>query len=362
MFNFRKKKKSDFLELKVSNIKRETQDTVSISFDTSGIKKSEIDFKAGQYITLKVVVNGESFNRSYSLCSAPFENDFRVAVKEISQGKVSTFLNNELSVGDTLEILPPSGNFKIVDFTNKSYVAFAAGSGITPVISMIKEALAVDAGSRFALFYGNKTAASVIFKRDIDQLAQEYPSRFEVTYLFSREDSENLLYNGRITFAKCKELISQNVEFLKSDGFYLCGPEEMIFGVTDALKELGVNQDKLNFELFTAPSKKKEVVVKSEGNFSGESQLKVIMDGDEFEFKLNTDGEFILNAAMDIGIDAPFSCKGGVCCTCKAQVVEGKATMDVNYSLSDEEVEEGFILTCQARPASEKLVVDYDVS
>jgi len=346
-----------FKKISVKEVRQETSDAVSVAFEISEALKNEFQYQAGQYITIKHIINGEDVRRAYSLSSAPNENDYRIAVKKIENGKMSTFLNESLKNGDTLEIMPPSGSFKVLN-NSANNVGFAAGSGITPIISMIKSVL--NAGGSFTLFYSNKTANDVIFKEEIEDLKSKYPSNLKVYYIYSRENNGNELLEGRINKDKCDGLMKNELELLKADGFYMCGPEEMVANISDSLAGFGISKDKIHYELFAAPTDKmKEEVVVSD--FTGESQIHVIMDGEDFEFSLKNDGDFILDAAMAAGADAPFSCKGAVCCTCKAQVIEGKATMDMNYSLSEEEVDEGFILTCQARPASAKLVVDYDV-
>ena len=348
-----------FNTLKVKEIKKETNDTVSIAFEIPNTLKADFSYLSGQYVTIKSIVDGEDVRRAYSLCSAPFEDDFRIGVKKVDAGKMSTFLNEKLKTGEELDVMQPVGNF-LINSDAGNNVAFAAGSGITPILSMIKSSLKV--GGRFTLFYGNKTASETIFKTELDNLKINFPEQFTLHYIYSREKASNIIYEGRIDKEKALNLLKEDLGLLKSEGFYMCGPEEMIFNVSDALKELDVSENKIHFELFTAPTTKNVESSSVVSDFSGESQVTVIMDGDEFEFPLNSSGDFILDVAIENGADAPFSCKGAVCCTCKAQVIEGKATMDMNYSLSDEEVEEGFILTCQARPASEKLVVDYDVS
>ncbi len=348
-----------FSKLKVQEIKQETNDTVSIAFEIPVDLKSEFSYQSGQYITIKSDVNGEDVRRAYSLCSSPFENDFRIGVKKVADGKMSTFLNEGLNVGDEIEVMKPSGNF-VIDDSSSNIVAFAAGSGITPILSMVKSVL--NSEKKITLFYGNKTIEETIFKVQLDDLKEEYSDLFDLHYTYDKAYSDNELYNGRIDKDKVTAFMKSNFNLLKADGFFMCGPEQMILGVSDSLKELGVNENKIHFELFTAPAQKDDVAEKPESDFSGESQVTVIMDGDEFEFSLKSEGDFILDAAMGVGADVPFSCKGAVCCTCKAQVIEGKAIMELNYSLSEAEVEEGFILTCQAHPASEKLVVDYDVT
>jgi len=349
---------SQFKKIIVKDIKRETQDTVSIGFDIPLDLKPDFAYKAGQYITLKTDVFGEDVRRAYSLCSFPDEDDFRIGVKKVENGKMSSFLNETLKVGDEVEVMPPLGDFCLGDDAG-NIVGFAAGSGITPIISIIKTVL--RAGGQFTLFYGNKTKAETIFKTDLDRLKEKYGEKLNLHYIYSRENLVDEFGSGRINEAKVNAAVRKELDLLKADEFFMCGPEQMILDVTSALKYLGVNDSKLHFELFTAPTKPDNDSQIVESDFSGESQVTVIMDGEEFEFPLNHDGEFILDASIDNGADAPFSCKGAVCCTCKAQVIEGKAVMEMNYSLSDQEVEDGFILTCQAHPASEKLVVDYDV-
>ncbi|MBI2279076.1 MAG: 2Fe-2S iron-sulfur cluster binding domain-containing protein [Bacteroidetes bacterium] len=345
-----------FKVVKVKDVRKETDDTVSVAFD---VDKNEFRYQSGQYITIQKEIDGEDIRRSYSLCSAPFENDFRIAVKKIEQGKMSTLLHHNINVGDELNIMLPAGNFTISDFSRK-HIGFAAGSGITPLLSMIKSTL--KEGGSFVLFYGNRTESSTIFKKEIDELLVKYPNQFNVTYIYSRENMANEIQKGRIDNKKVNELIKQDLEILKADGFYLCGPENMINAVKDTLYYLGVPKEKVHFELFTTPVQTAENKSKVVSDFKGTSQLTVIMDGEEFEFELAYDGDFILDASIDHGADAPFSCKGAVCCTCKAKVLEGKAVMEMNYSLSDEEVAQGYILTCQSHPASDKLVVDYDVT
>ena len=273
---------------------------------------------------------------------------------------MSSYLNNDLNVSDELEIMAPQGNFVLTPQNNQHYVGFAAGSGITPIISMLKTVL-TQTNSIYTLFYGNKTEMATIFKKELDELHEQYKERFTLNYIYSQQSSPDKLFEGRITKTKFEELVRADIELLKADGFFLCGPEQMIDEVSSGLSYLGVNKDKIHFELFTTPVKSSEPQTIIDSDFAGVSQVTVIMDGEEIAFDLPSDGNFILDAAIENGVDAPFSCKGAVCCTCKAQVIEGKAMMEMNYSLSDEEVEEGFILTCQSHPVTEKIVVDFDV-
>ena len=351
-----------FHTLKVKDIRKETNQAVSIAFELPADLKNTFSFESGQYVTVKKNVDGEDIRRSYSICSTPFEEEIRIGVKKIDNGKMSGFLNDQLTVGDELEIMPPAGNFTAKNHAG-NIIGVAAGSGITPVFSLLKSV--IKAGGKFTLFYGNINEASTIFKKELDALATNHPNNFVVHYTYDEGAVSQLeaIQCGRIDEQKMNDFIKLNLEILKADGFYICGPEAMINTVNETFKKMGVADEKIHFELFTTPVKKAESLEQAapDSSYEGTSHVTVIMDGEEFEFDLNSKGATILDTAIEQGADAPFSCKGAVCCTCKAQIVEGKATMEMNYALSDEEVADGFILTCQAHPASDKLVVDYDV-
>ncbi|MCB9365414.1 MAG: 2Fe-2S iron-sulfur cluster binding domain-containing protein [Flavobacteriales bacterium] len=350
-----------FKKVKVVDVRKETDNAVSVAFEVGEESKDDFAYKSGQYITIRKEINGQEVRRSYSLSSAPFENEYRIAIKRIPSGLMSSFFNHELEVGEELDLMVPQGNFVLVPENDKHYVGFAAGSGITPVISMIKSVL-VNTNSKYTLFYGNKTEKLTIFKKELDELKSIYGERFNLYYIYSQQSGTDKLFEGRINRLKFDAIIKNNIELLKANGFFLCGPEDMIHDVSEGLEYLGIGRTKIHYELFTVPVKPTESQIIVDSDYVGTSKVTVIMDGEEVEFELAADGDFILDASIDHGIDAPFSCKGAVCCTCKAQVIEGKAIMEMNYSLSDAEVEEGFILTCQSHPASEKLVVDFDVT
>ena len=350
---------SMFHSLKVIDIKNETSDTVSVAFEIPEGDKNTFDYTSGQYLTLKFDINGNEERRSYSMCSSPFSGEpIRIAVKRVDKGLVSNHINDVIKVGDQIEVMSPQGNFSLeTSLEQKTYVAFAAGSGITPIWSMIKSVLDNEPGSKFVLFYGNKTSDSTIFKNEIDSLTGE---RLSVYHILSREETSDSIRNGRIDKNKATELLKSDLDLLKAKAFFICGPEEMIFNVKDVLQTLGVSEDKIKFELFTTPvllAAEKDAEV---SDFNGVAKVKVIYDEEEVTFDLSSDGENVLEAAMRHDVDAPFSCKGAVCCTCKAKVTEGKMIMDANYALSDEEVAEGFVLACQAHPASENVVLDFD--
>ena len=353
---------SNFYKLRVAEIRRETEDAVSVAFNIDDEFKSAFNYQPGQYLTLKFLINGVEERRSYSLCSSPFQDELmRVAVKKVENGKVSTYINEHLNEGDEVEVMAPQGNFvlDINESNEKLYVAFASGSGITPILSMINSVLIKENNSRFVLFYGNRSPEHTIFKSQLDQLLGD---RLTVQYIYSRTEGSDELYTGRIDKEKANLLLRGDIDLLRAEGFYLCGPEDMILNVSNSLKEFDVNKEKIFYELFTTPVlfAEKENVQKEDSDFAGQAKIKVICDDEEVEFDLDSDGDVILDAAIEYDLDLPFSCKGGVCCTCKAKVVEGKVTMDANYALSDAEVEEGFVLTCQAHPASSYVVVDYD--
>ena len=350
----------EFHSLKVKEIVKETNDTVSVSFQVPEDLKEAYAFTPGQYLTLKLTINNEEQRRSYSICSSSAE-DITVAVKRVENGLVSSYLNEVLKENDEMEVMTPEGNFTLeTDQAKKrKFVGFAAGSGITPIMSMIKQLSMDETETVFTLFYSNKMESDVIFKHQLDQLAGD---NLKINYIYTRQKLNNPLLEGRIDKSKATELIKADLSCLNADAFYLCGPEEMIFNVKSALEEFGVLNTKIKFELFTTPVLMAEKPKQQEAdeNFDGEALVTVIYDDEEIDFNLNKDGDTILDAAMDNDVDVPFSCKGAVCCTCKAKVTEGKVTMDANYALSDQEVEDGYVLACQSHPASAKVTLDFD--
>lgn len=350
-----------FFPLKVKEIRKETADCVSIAFELNPDQKTEFSYVQGQYLTFKKVLNGEELRRSYSLCSSPHtDNELRVAVKRVENGRFSNFANDQLQVGDLLESMKPMGNFyPSLDSNNtKHYVMIAAGSGITPIYGIIKSILALEKNSKVHLFYGNRSAKDVIFKDELDALAASN-DQLSIHYIYSRQSVADPLFEGHISASKLDGFTHHIPGLFRADSYFVCGPEKMIFEIKDHLEGLGINASKIHFELFTAVTSPEKEKVQA-NTTSGLSQVKVIMDDEEFEFELSSNGEVILDAAIDAGVDAPYSCKGAVCCTCKAKVIEGEVEMEMNYALSDDEVEEGFILTCQAHPISPRVVVDYD--
>jgi len=353
-----------FHTLKVKEVRSETPDCVSVLFDIPDLYKEDFRFEHGQNITIKKEIDGEEVRRSYSICSAPFENELRIAVKKVEAGRFSDFANTTLQAGDELEVLPPTGKFNTaLNITNKKqYLAFAAGSGITPVISIIKTTLQAEAASSFTLVFGNRGRHSIIFFEELEGLKNKYLNRFNFINILSRQKTDAPINFGRINNEKLKEL-NKLIDYKNTDEFFICGPEEMIFSVKDFLEGLDIDKKKIHFELFTTPGQKKTVSHKPErtGNTGPTSNITVKLDGRSFDFSLGFDSENILDAALKQGADLPFACKGGVCCTCKAKLLEGEVEMEVNWGLEQEEVEQGYILTCQSHPKTEKVVVDFDI-
>lgn len=354
--------KPTFHTLKIKEIVRETEDSVAIEFDIPEDLKNVFQYESGQYLTLKADINGEDVRRSYSLCSAPHESQWRVAVKEVPEGRFSTFANRELKPGMSLEVMTPTGNFKLQPHkeASKSYVLFAAGSGITPILSIAKTALHEEPKSDVTLFYGNKGFASIIFREEIEALKNDYMNRLRVIHVLSRESIGNKLQKGRIEAEKIDHLYDAFLSHSDIDAVYVCGPEQMILDVKDKMTEKGVEPSNVHFELFTSPSVKEKNISKPTNSPKVDSNVIIIIDDEEIPVNLSSNGKTILDAGHEAGGDLPFACKGGVCCTCKAKIIEGTASMDVNYALEQDEVDAGYILTCQAHPTSDKLIVSFD--
>jgi ring-1,2-phenylacetyl-CoA epoxidase subunit PaaE len=356
-----------FHPLKVREVRRETPDSVSVAFDIPPELTDSFRFTQGQSITVRATLNGEEVRRNYSICSSPFDNELRIAVKQVPSGKFSTFANQSLKKGDVLELLPPTGKFFTVldPGIKKNYVAFAAGSGITPILSIIKTTLKTEPGSTFLLVYGNKQRKSILFREELEALKNTYLDRFQIIHVLSRERTESALHAGRIDTEKCIMISDKIVNLATIDEFFICGPSAMIDCVKDFLESKGIDRKKIHFELFNAPRKQTGIdekkLAESKQYANARAQISIQLDGMVSQFELDFNGETILNAAMKQGIDLPFACKGGMCCTCRAKLESGEVDMDHNYALEHEEVEAGFILTCQSHPRSETLFVNFDV-
>ena len=325
-------------------------------------------FIQGQYLTLKADINGEDVRRSYSICSAVGDQQLRVGIKKIEDGAFSTFANEQLKAGDTLEVMPPQGRFYTgLDPANrKSYMCIAAGSGITPMLSIIKTVLATEPGSKVTLIYGNQRTKTVMFREELSDVKNAYMERFQWINILSREEHEAEVLHGRINNKKGAELQSKKlIKINEFDEVFLCGPESMISEVSRGLRSEGIEKANIHYELFGSSAEAAAEAVKKHHERTekyGElfSSVTLMSGGRRVNFDLAADGENLLDAGIDNGVDLPFSCKGGVCATCKAKLIEGEVEMDLSHGLEQYEIDKGFILTCQAHPVSEKVVVDFD--
>lgn len=357
-----------FHPLKVAEVRRETDDAVSIRFEPPADLREAFAYQPGQYLTLKTVIDGEEVRRSYSICSGLDEGEIRVAVKKVPDGLFSGFANDRLAAGDVIEVMAPEGRFTspLAADQKKRYLLIAAGSGITPILSIARSVLATEPDSEVALIYGNRTVSSILFKEPLDALKDRYPSRFSLFHVLSRQPQDVPLFNGRIDREKCEEFFERLIDPTAMDEIFICGPYRMTETVQQVLAEKGVPASRVHVELFLtdnaaeieeARAKRAEQL----GAAAGEAkQVTVIFDGVDTQLEIAPDGSSILDAALEKRGDMPFSCKGGMCCTCRAKVVEGEVAMDVNYALTEEEVEAGFVLTCQSHPLSDRVVIDYD--
>lgn len=345
----------NFLKLLIKEVKRETAAAVSILFNVPDELKENYKFVAGQYVNLRLTLDGKEIRRAYSICSSPESGELRIAVKAVKDGLFSQFANNKLKAGDVLEVGKPEGKFIFEPEVSrqKNYVAFVSGSGITPVLSIIKSVLKSEPKSSFVLVYGNKSPEETIFHQELHDLHLQYVSRLFVHYVYSQARVENALF-GRIDKSVVNYVLTDKHAALEFEKFYLCGPEAMIDTVSTVLKEKNVKDSAIKFELFTASAFENEIQ-----DLSGHSKITVMVDDEETSFEMSQK-ETILEAALKQGIDAPYSCQGGICSSCLCRVTEGSAEMKKNSILTEKEIAEGLILSCQAHPTSDTIYVDFD--
>lgn len=356
---------AEFHNIKVADIYKETEDTSVVTFEIPVELHSVFKFRQGQHLTLKKDIGGEDVRRSYSLCSSPMDKQWKVAVKQIPGGKFSTYVNEELQTGDALEVMAPSGMFGVPVQSEKAknYLFFAAGSGITPVLSMVKTHLAEEPNATCKLFYVNKTAKSIIFKEELEQLRNKYFGRFEIYYFLTKERRDIELLNGRFDDDKMKVLTKTFIDIPDTSEVFLCGPEQMVNFVSNYLITAGLPKELVHFELFVTGLSEEDIKRAerlSKQNVEG-TKITIVDGGKEFAFTMTKEYDNILDAALGAGADLPFACKGGVCSTCKCEVVEGKVEMKVNYALDEKEVGQNLVLSCQAVPTTESVVVNFDV-
>lgn len=344
---------NDFYALTINNITHQTKDAVVISLEIPSKLKEDFKFIAGQYIVIKFKINQKEIRRSYSICATPNAKFLKIAIKALKGGLFSNYANTKLKVGDKLKVSKPQGKFILkTNYQNeKNYLAFAAGSGITPIMAMIYAVLQEEPKSKFVLVYANKTELDILFKSELQKLKQDYPNQFFIQYIFSRAHVAQALF-GRIDKGIINYSIKNKFKTFKFDSYYICGPEGMLKTVKESLLALNVPLDSIYFELFIESKSKNKVSATS-------ANAIIILDDENFKISVKQK-QSILEAALAAGIDAPYSCKGGVCASCMAKITSGKAKMIKNMVLTDEEISEGFVLTCQAHPTTKELTVDYD--
>lgn len=351
-----------FHKLKIADVRKETADCVSVSFEVPGSLKNEFTFIQGQYLTLKLFVNGEEVRRSYSVCSGVHDNELRVAIKRVKNGKGSNYIYDNFKPGMETEVMTPMGGFHspMSAAHKKNYVLFAGGSGITPMFSIIKTVLQDEPNSTLLLFYGNLDEEATIFKKQLDELAAKNVSRLKINYILDKPKQQlDGIFQGVMTADKVKLLIQKFIDLKLDNEFFICGPTPMMDNVRTVLEGLKIEKPRIHIEYFTsAPDPVGPTIVPSE---KIKAQVTVLQYGIETSFDLSSDGKSILDAAIEAGVDAPFACKGAVCATCRGKVLEGKVHMQKNFALTDSEVAEGFILTCQSHPITPVVKVDYDV-
>jgi ring-1,2-phenylacetyl-CoA epoxidase subunit PaaE len=359
---------TDFYKLTIREVRRLTMDAIAVKFTVPDALKETFRYIQGQHLTLKLDINGEDVRRSYSICGDVNQQALEVGIKRIDEGVFSNFANEQFKVGDEIEVMPPQGHFycELDSANNKHYLCIAAGSGITPMLSHLRSILATEPNSRCTLIYGNKSSGLMMFKEQLCFIKNQYLDRFNWINLFTREQHDAEILNGRISVEKIKALADKRIlDLSQLDEVFLCGPEDMILSVSDYFKSGYLTAEQVHYELFFAASaeqkKAEKAKARSQQFADKHADVTVRVSGRSTQFDLAADGTNILDAALSQGVDLPFSCKGGVCATCKAQVIEGEVDMDLNHSLTPEEVEQGMVLTCQAHPLTDKVVVDFDV-
>lgn len=353
---------SKFHPLPVAKVQRETRDAVAITFAVPPALADQFRYAQGQHLTLRADIGGQDVRRSYSICSGVDDGVLRIAVKRCAGGLFSNWANEQLKVGDMLEVMPPMGHFNLPlePSAKRHYVAFAAGSGITPVLSIIKTTLAAEPGAQFTLFYGNRASGSVMFREELAALKDTYLTRFNLVHVLSREAQDIELLHGRIDRDRALALLDRWAPLADVDAVFLCGPAGMMAAVDEALRSRGYPESQVRIERFAASIPEHRHVVPVVETGQERCDVTVLLDGSKHVFTLDRAHENILEAGLAHGIELPYSCKGGVCSTCRCRLLEGDVDMDVNFALEDYEVARGFILSCQSYPVSGKVVVDFD--
>ncbi len=358
---------SEYYPLTVRRAEPETESAICLTFDVPDKLRDTFRFAPGQYLTLRCDIDDQPVTRSYSICSGIDDGDLRIAIKRVDGGRFSGFAVEKLKSGAVVDVMPPQGNFRVEldPARGRNYLCIAAGSGITPVLSIIKSVLAREPESHVTLLFGNQRVATIMFREELDALKNRYMDRFQWLNILSRERQDVEILNGRINNRKGAELCRHLLDLKAIDEFFLCGPEAMISEVSRGLRANGISEAKIHYELFASSAADAAAVIAKHHaramQHAGKiSEVTIISGGRETKIELTADGENILDGGLDNGVDLPFACKGGVCATCKARLVEGEVDMDLNHALTEDEIKRGYILTCQAHPVSARVVVDYD--
>jgi len=353
---------SKFHPLTVAKIERDTRDAVVVSFDVPPELHEPFRFEAGQHLTLRTQLEGVDVRRSYSICAAEGE-PLRIAVKRATGGRFSGFANETLRPGVRLDVMPPMGHFTLRRdvATPQHYLGVAAGSGITPLLSLIATALAAHPRNRFTLIYGNRASSTVMFRDELASLKDRYLGRFNLVHVLSREAQDIDLLHGRIDRAKSDALFERWIDVADVDCAFLCGPDEMMEAVRTSLVAHGVTPDRVRIERFAASIPKHTHVPRPlPAAAQSQCEVSVIVDGAIRTFTAEKGRENVIDAGLRHGIELPYSCKGGVCSTCRCLLVDGEVDMDVNFALEDYEVARGFVLACQSYPVTDKVTLDFD--
>jgi ring-1,2-phenylacetyl-CoA epoxidase subunit PaaE len=354
-----------FYPVTVSDVRRETRDAIVLTLDVADEHKDMFRFAPGQYLTLRTNIEGDEVRRSYSICAAATDAKLRVGIKKISGGLFSNWASEHLAPGQTLEAMPPMGNFHVpLDAGRKRhFVGFAAGSGITPLISIVKTTLVAEPQSSFTLFYGNRASGSIMFREELEDLKNEHLDRFSLIHVLSREQQDIDLFNGRLNKEKCDQLLDHWVDASSIDTAFICGPQDMMLGVAQSLEEHGLDKRQIKFELFATATPGRRQHRSEETRTDDRKNLceaTIVIDGRARSFAFEKGTASVLDAAMSEGLEVPYACKGGVCSTCRAMLVEGEVDMDANFALEDYEIARGYILTCQSYPVTDRILVDFD--
>jgi ring-1,2-phenylacetyl-CoA epoxidase subunit PaaE len=351
-----------FHQLRVVGKDNETRDSIRIALDVPEELQAEFGFLPGQHLPIRINRNGKALRRTYSICSPPGQWPLEIGVRVQSGGAFSEFAASELAIGDQLDVMPPVGRFHASPDRNNArfYLGFAAGSGITPILSIIASILSDEPASRFALFYGNRRQTTTMFIDDLYALKNRYPDRLQLNFVFSQEDQEFSIAAGRLDSDKVRDLYESFCRGTTPSEAFVCGPDSMIDTVSEALRDLGLDSENIHSERFGVPRGRKAAVQPDTTNAVEQARITVILDGHKKSFEMAESELNIVDAAAEHGIDLPYSCKGGVCATCRCHVREGKVVMATNYGLEPWEVEKGFVLACQSRPLSKSVILDYD--